>query len=114
MLSHIDLICGIKEFHDIPDFAHTCHEFGVFYSENSRMQDAERMLNSALAGKEKALGPDHTSTLATVNNLANLYLNQGRLSDAERMYNRALARKGKALGPDHISTLNTVNNLAVL
>ena len=27
----------------------------------------------ALAGYEKALGPDHTSTLTTVNNLGNLY-----------------------------------------
>jgi hypothetical protein len=27
----------------------------------------------ALAGREKALGPDHTSTLTTVDNLGGLY-----------------------------------------
>jgi hypothetical protein len=32
----------------------------------------------ALAGYEKALGPDHTSTLSTVHNLGLLYGNQGK------------------------------------
>jgi hypothetical protein len=31
------------------------------------------MYNRALAGKEKAWGPEHTSTLDTVNNLGSLY-----------------------------------------
>jgi hypothetical protein len=49
------------------------------------------MYNHALAGYEKALGPEHTSTLLTVNNLGALYADQGHLEDPERMYNRALA-----------------------
>ena len=65
----------------------------------------------ALAGYEKALGPDHTSALLTVNNLGNLYSDQGKLAEAEQMYVRALAGYEKALGPDHTSTLSTVNNL---
>jgi Tetratricopeptide repeat len=36
----------------------------------------------ALAGNEKALGPDHASTLDTVNNLGNLYYAQGKLAEA--------------------------------
>jgi tetratricopeptide (TPR) repeat protein len=44
----------------------------------------------ALAGYEKALGPDHTSTLLTVHNLGLLYADQGKLSEAEQMYQRAL------------------------
>jgi Flp pilus assembly protein TadD len=47
------------------------------------------MFNRAVAGYEKALGPDHTSTLDTVNNLGILYWNQGRLVDAETMFDRA-------------------------
>jgi tetratricopeptide (TPR) repeat protein len=69
------------------------------------------MYNRALAGYEKAWGPEHTSTLNTVNNLGILYQNQGRHKDAEMMYNRALAGKEKAWGPEHTSTLDTVNNL---
>jgi hypothetical protein len=58
-----------------------------------------------------AIGPDHTSTLNTVNNLGLLYRDQGKLAEAEKMYLRGLAGYEKALGPDHTSTLNTVCNL---
>jgi tetratricopeptide (TPR) repeat protein len=75
---------------------------------------AERMHLRALAGYEKALGPDHTSTLDTVNNLGILYYSQDKLADAEQMYERALAGYEKALGPDHTSTLETVHNLGLL
>jgi hypothetical protein len=52
-----------------------------------------RMLNRALAGYEKALGPEHISTLRTFNNLRSLYTQLGRSEDTERMYNQALAGK---------------------
>src|ERR1700741_2582461 len=68
----------------------------------------------ALQGYEKAWGPEHTSTLDTVNNLGNLYANQGKMDEAERMYQRALQGYEKAWGPEHTSTLNTVNNLGIL
>jgi len=51
-----------------------------------------------LVGKEKALGPDHRSTLDTVNNLGILYQDQGKLAEAERMFVRALAGSERALG----------------
>ncbi|KAJ5640322.1 uncharacterized protein N7484_008184 [Penicillium longicatenatum] len=75
---------------------------------------AEQMYLQALAGYEKALGQDHTSTLRTVNNLGNLYSEQGKLDEAEQMYVRALAGREKALGLDHTSTLETVNNMGNL
>jgi len=65
-------------------------------------------------GKEKAWGPEHTSTLDTVNNLGILYRNQGKLVEAEEMYQRALDGKEKTWGPEHTSTLDTVNNLGLL
>jgi tetratricopeptide (TPR) repeat protein len=72
------------------------------------------MCKRAVAGEEKALGPEHTSTLDTVNNLGLLYRAQGRLVEAEAMYERALAGKEKALGTEHTSTLDIVNNLGLL
>ncbi|CAG8024249.1 unnamed protein product [Penicillium nalgiovense] len=72
------------------------------------------MYQRALAGYEKALGPNHTSTLVTVNNLGNLFSDQGKLKEAEEMYQRALVGQEEALGPNHTSTLDTVNNLGVL
>lgn len=69
------------------------------------------MYQRALTGYEKALGPDHRSTLVTVNNLGNLCNNQGKLKEAQGMYQRALVGREKAQGPDHPCTLDTVNNL---
>ncbi|RYP56571.1 hypothetical protein DL771_011750 [Monosporascus sp. 5C6A] len=60
------------------------------YSDQGKLKEAEEMYQRALQGKEKALGPDHTSTLDTVNNLGILYSDQGKLKEAEEMYQRAL------------------------
>ena len=76
------------------------------------------MYQRALQGKEKAWGPEHTSTLDTVNNLANFYQTQGKLVEAEQMYQRALQGYEKALGPESVETyvpaLNITQNLAIL
>ncbi|KAE9566034.1 hypothetical protein CGMCC3_g17791 [Colletotrichum fructicola] len=88
--------------------------FGNLYSDQGRLKEAEAMYERALQGREKALGPDHTSTLDTVNNLGILYSDQGRLKEAEAMYERALQGCEKALRPDHTSTLDTVHNLGSL
>jgi tetratricopeptide (TPR) repeat protein len=72
------------------------------------------MYKRALAGREKTLGPTHTSTLDLVNGLGVIYYNQGRLVEAEAMYKRALAGMEKALGARHQSTMGIANNLANL
>ncbi|KAF7533969.1 hypothetical protein G7Z17_g13438 [Cylindrodendrum hubeiense] len=91
---------------------------GLLYADQGRLQDAEAMYQRALDGYEKAWGPDHTSTLDTVNNLGALYKDQGRLQDAKAMYQRALDGYEKALGPTLIATyipaLNTLENFAIL
>jgi Tetratricopeptide repeat len=66
------------------------------------------MYQRALTGYKKVLGPEHTLTLDTVNNLGTLYKDQGRLAEAEQMYVRALQGKEKALGGEHTLTLETV------
>src|SRR6266576_506723 len=91
-----------------------CYNLGLLYADQGKLDEAEKMYQRALQGKEKAWGPDHTSTLNTVNNLGVLYANQGKLDEAEKMYQRALQGYEKAWGPDHTSTLNTVNNLGRL
>src|SRR3984957_12460722 len=72
------------------------------------------MYRRALPGCEKAWGPDHASTLDTVNNLGDLYISQGKLDEAEKMCQRALLGYEKACGPDHTSTLNVVDTFGLL
>ncbi|KZL83407.1 kinesin light chain 1, partial [Colletotrichum incanum] len=90
------------------------HKLGNLYLDQGRLKEAEAMYVRALQGYEKALGPDHTSTLDSVECLGTLYSKQDRLKEAEAMYVRALQGYEKAWGPDHTSTLNTVNNLGAL
>ncbi|PSN58929.1 TPR-like protein [Corynespora cassiicola Philippines] len=90
------------------------YSLGYLLAGEDRLKEAEAMYNRALQGYEETLGPKHTSTLDTVNNLGLLYTNQGRLDKAEAMYNRALRGYEEALGPKHISTLDTVHNLGLL
>ena len=96
------------------DIDHAFHNLGNLYADQGKMAEAEKMYQRALEGKEKAWGPEHTSTLSTVNNLGNLYKNQGKMAEAEKMYQRALEGYEKAWGPEHTSTLSTVNNLGSL
>ena len=63
---------------------------GILYRKQGKLDKAEEMYLRALAGKEKALGSNHTSTLDTVNNRGILYHDQGKLDEAEQMYLRAL------------------------
>jgi tetratricopeptide (TPR) repeat protein len=102
-----------KSFNDIMAPG-AVHAIGMLYRDQGRLAEAEHMYERALQGCEMALGADHASTLATVNNLGSLYARQGRLVEAEKMYQRALQGCEMALGADHTSTLDTVNNLGNL
>ena len=77
----------------------TLNNLGVLYSDQGRLEDAEKMYDHALAGREKALGAKHPSTLDTVHNLGVLYGQHGRFEDAEKVYGRALAGRENSLGP---------------
>ncbi|KIJ50252.1 hypothetical protein M422DRAFT_116234, partial [Sphaerobolus stellatus SS14] len=116
-LSHTDKLSShppnlIDYFSD--PFYDVAYTFGNFYWKVGQYEEAERMYEQALAGQEKALGPNHTKTLITVVALGLLYSNLGRLEEAERMYERALAGQEKALGSNHAYTLITVDNLGQL
>ncbi|KAA6408178.1 MAG: Kinesin light chain [Lasallia pustulata] len=102
------------EFQDSPNSLNAVHNLGNLYADQGKMAEAEAMYRRALEGKEKAWGPEHTSTMDTVNNLGVLYKDQGKMAEAEAMYRRALECREKAWGPKHTSTLDTVNNLGIL
>ncbi|KAA6414181.1 MAG: hypothetical protein FRX48_02543 [Lasallia pustulata] len=102
------------EFQNNRNALNAVQNLGVLYADQGKMAEAEAMYRRALEGKEKAWGPEHTSTLDMVNNLGILYKDQGKMAEAEAMFRRALEGKEKAWGPEHTSTLDTVNNLGTL
>jgi serine/threonine protein kinase len=90
------------------------HNQGFLYAEEGKLTEAEASLKQALARREKALGPDHMSTLHTVHILGGVYRDQGRLTEAEATLKRALDGREKTMGPDHMSTMNTVHLLGTV
>ena len=57
---------------------------------------AEPLYQRALKIREKALGPEHPETAASLNNLAQLYREMGDYAKAEPLYQRALKILGKS------------------
>jgi tetratricopeptide (TPR) repeat protein len=80
---------------------HHLHRFRGVFANQGQFNEAEKMYQRALQGYEKAWGPEHTSTLNTVNNLGSLYADLGRLDEAEKMYQRALQGYEKLFGYEH-------------
>ena len=62
--------------------------------------------------RKKTLGPSHTKTLVSMDELAFIAAKQGRDLDSERIYREVLALREAKLGPTHLTTLTSVNNLA--
>ncbi len=62
----------------------------------------------------KALGPEHSSVAASLNNLAGLYYRQGNYAEAEPLLQRTLAIVEKALGPEHPHVATSLENYAAM
>jgi hypothetical protein len=87
----------------LPTPLSTVHDLGYLYNDQGKMAEAEVMFLRALRGYEKAWGPEHTSTLGTLNNFRNLRCEQGKLLEVEEMCRRALTGLEKVHGSVHMS-----------
>ena len=65
----------------------------------------------ALAGKEKAWGPDHKSTLDTWYNLADLFERKSMFQDAAKHFEFVAQGYTKRLGPDDPETVDAFDRL---
>lgn len=81
-------------------------EFLSINNSQTKLSEAEKMIQRALIGFEKAYGLDHIDTLQTVNDLGDLYNVQSQPNDAERMYSRVITGFEEIHGPGHTLTLN--------
>lgn len=94
--------------------ARLLNQTAAYLKNRARYEEAEPLLQRALAIQEKVLGPEHPNTALGLNNLAYLYNDQGKYTEAEPLLQRALAIYEQALGPEHPDTATSLNNLAYL
>jgi serine/threonine protein kinase len=74
---------------------------------------AVEVFQKALDTRQALLGPDHPSTLSSMNNLAVAYLEGGQPTPALPLLEETFQKRKATLGPDHPDTLSTMNNLAL-
>ncbi len=89
-------------------------QLGAFLSDNGVYSPAEPLLRRALEASERVLGPEHSDTLLSMNNLAMLLEHKGDNGGAQPLLERAMEARERLLGPEHPDTLTSVNNLALL
>jgi tetratricopeptide (TPR) repeat protein len=87
---------------------------GIYFHGRAAYPQAKSLLVEALAIRERALGPQHAVTAASLNNLASVLHDQGDYAGARPLYERALAIRERAFGPEHPDTATNLNNLASL
>ena len=79
------------------------HLLGNLYADQGKLDEAEKMYQRALLGKEKALDANFETYLPALNTmwgLASLCERQADLPQAKLMYTKALNGYTKAVGPD--------------
>lgn len=87
---------------------------GYFLQEHGQYAEAEPLHERVLLIYQKTLGPYHSDTANSLNNLALLYYSQGRFEEALPLLQRALQIREKVLGPEHLDTAASLDNLAIL
>ncbi len=79
-----------------------------------RLSEAEDLLRSALADRERRLGVGHPKTLRVASNLGLVLSRRGALDEAETLLRRCLDGRRTKLGENHPDTLRSIHNLASL
>jgi len=82
------------------------------YATDLGMPQLSLTLTDSVTKAVYTLGPDHSDTLASRNNLAIAYQDAGKLEEAITLYEQNLKDFEDLLGPDHPETLTSRNNLA--
>ena len=57
----------------IESLSESFNNLGLLYNDQGKLKEAKEMYQRALKGKEKALGPEHTSTMKIAGNLRRLH-----------------------------------------
>lgn len=75
---------------------------------------AEKLYRQTLELRRDILGPEHTSTLKSMNDLGLALERMGKYDEADKMHRETLELKEKLFGHAHPSTLTSINNWATV
>ena len=92
----------------------TLNSLGDGLQSNGESEEARKVYERCLAGKEKVLGEYHRQTLATVRDLGEVYDELEDYEKALEYFERALKGSEKTLGKTHPDTLNSVISIAIV
>ncbi|MGW2472493.1 protein kinase domain-containing protein [Streptomyces sp. NPDC001665] len=81
-------------------------------SRKDRAENALREFGRIAEDRARALGPEHSETLAARQQMAYALGRLGRHTEAHELHTAVLAARVRALGPDHPDTLRCRHNLA--
>jgi eukaryotic-like serine/threonine-protein kinase len=87
---------------------------GNVYEKLGLYSQSQSLLTRALEIQRRVLGPEHPSTLGTMQSLSDIYLYQGRYAEAEKSLRDTLDTRRRILGPDHPDTLKSMNDLGLV
>jgi len=87
---------------------------GQYLTARARYQEAEPLLQRALALAQRVWGEMHPQTAASLSALASLSERQGKYAQAEQLYDRALAIRENYVGSEQAETASSLNQLALL
>ena len=88
--------------------------YGSCLYKDGRWDEAEKIYVQVMEIWKGKFGANHSSTLTSMINLAEIYRNQGRLDEAEKLGLQVIEIEKKILGADHLSTLISMTNLAAI
>ncbi|KAH7039786.1 kinesin light chain 1 [Microdochium trichocladiopsis] len=104
LIPHAIRSCSTVRESDIPS-NWAFHSLGYLYSDQGKLNEAEKMYLRALHGYERAVGLDNVTiyrpAINTLSNLGSLRFEQNRVSEARRYYRRAHDSLEQLLGPSH-------------
>ena len=84
---------------------------GTTYTDLGLFDKGYRELSRAVELRERALGPEHPDTLASLFSLSMCLAEKGDFEEAERVGRQVVEARRRNLGADHPDTLAALNNL---
>jgi len=94
--------------------AELMHTMGIVYENLGLYDPAQALLEKALDGRKKALGPDHPDVASTLSELGTVAWQKGDFAKAKDFMEQALAIREKRFSPDSEIVAASLHNLGNL